>query len=74
VLSTTRRGARRRLIRVSLFALLLTATGLAIIGCSGKLPAKNSVYTGPGTYAVTVSATDGFLTHSATYTLTVTAQ
>jgi hypothetical protein len=53
---------------------LLAATGLAITGCSGKLPAQNSVYTGPGTYTVTVSATDGFLTHSATYTLTVTAK
>jgi hypothetical protein len=78
LLFITRRGAPgRRFIRsarLGLFALLLTATGLALTGCSGKLPAQHSVYTGPGAYTITVSATDGFLTHSATYTLTVTAQ
>jgi hypothetical protein len=78
VLFATGRGAgRRRLIRsarLGLYAVLLAVTGLAITGCSGKLPTQHSVYTGPGTYTVTVSATDSFLTHSATYTLTVTAK
>jgi hypothetical protein len=74
LLFAIRKRSGHRLVWVSLFALLLGATGLAISGCSGKLPAKNPVYTGPGTYTVTVSATDGFLTHSATYTLTVTAK
>jgi hypothetical protein len=43
-------------------------------GCGGKTPAANAVYTIPGPYAYTVMATDGFLTHSATYTLTVTSK
>jgi hypothetical protein len=52
----------------------VTASGLFFAGCSGKLPAQNSSYTGPGTYTITVSATDGFLKHSATYALTVSAK
>ena len=69
--------ARRRagfLVRMGLMLTLLAAAGLSISGCSGKLPAQNSAYTGPGSYVVTVKATDGFLVHSATYTLTVTAK
>jgi len=69
--------ARRRagvLVRCGLMLALLAAVGASITGCSGKLPAQNSAYTGPGSYVVTVTATDGFLTHSATYTLTVTAK
>jgi hypothetical protein len=68
---------RRKLanpLRSLLPVVLLAALGLAITGCSGKLPAQNPSYTGPGTYAVTVLATDGFLVHTATYTLTVTAK
>jgi hypothetical protein len=61
-----------------MLALLLAAAGLAMClsatGCSGKLPAQNSVYTGPGTYTIGVTATDGFLVRSATYTLTVTSK
>jgi PKD repeat protein len=41
-------------------------------GCTGKEPAANSPYTAPGSYTVTLTATDGFLVHSATYALTVT--
>ena len=52
----------------------LTASGILFTGCTGKLPAKNASYTGPGTYTITVSATDGFLKRSATYTLTVSAK
>ena len=39
-----------------------------------QAPAQNSTYTAPGTYNFTVTATDGFLVHSATYALTVTAK
>jgi Abnormal spindle-like microcephaly-assoc'd, ASPM-SPD-2-Hydin len=70
--------AKRRsagtLLRAGLMAVLLGAVGLSLTGCSGKLPAQNPVYTGPGNYAVTVSATDGFLVRSATYSLTVTSK
>jgi hypothetical protein len=53
---------------------LLAAIGLSTTGCSGKLPTQNPSYTGPGGYTITVSATDGFLVHSATYSLTVKAK
>src|ERR1017187_1473310 len=69
-----RRKSANTLLRSGLAVALLAAIGLAITGCSGKLPAQNSAYTGPGTYTITVTATDGFLVHSATYTLTVTAK
>jgi hypothetical protein len=60
--------------RLFLWALVLTTAGLCTTGCSGKYPDRNAVYTAPGTYTYTITATDGFLTHSATYTLTVTAK
>ena len=69
-----RRKSANRLLRSGLAVALLAAIGLAMTGCSGKLPAQNAAYTGPGTYTVTVTATDGFLVHSAAYTLTVSAQ
>jgi hypothetical protein len=68
-----RRKSASALLRSGLAVALLAAIGLAISGCSGKLPAQNPAFTGPGTYTITVTATDGFLVHSATYTLTVTA-
>jgi hypothetical protein len=59
----------------SLAALLLTAAGIASLsGCSGKYPDRNSTYTAPGSYTYTLSATDGTITHTATYQLTVTAK
>ncbi len=61
------------ILRAGLMIALLAAIGLSITGCSGKLPAQNPAYTSPGSYVITVSATDGFLVHSATYTLTVHA-
>jgi hypothetical protein len=69
-------GRRRvgSLTRAGLFAMMLLAVGLSATGCSGKLPAQNSSYTGPGSYVITVMATDGFLVHSATYNLTVGAK
>jgi len=69
--------SRRRigfLGRAGVFSVMLLAFGLCATGCSGKLPAQNSAYTGPGSYVLTVTATDGFLVHSATYNLTVSAK
>jgi len=68
-----RRKTASTLLRRGLLAVLLAAIGLSMTGCSGQLPTQNAAYTGPGNYTVTVSATDGFLVHSATYSLTVTA-
>jgi hypothetical protein len=69
----TRRRAGT-MLRSSLMVALLAAIGLPMTGCSGKLPTQNAAYTGPGNYTITVSATDGFLVHSATYSLTVNAK
>jgi hypothetical protein len=69
--------SRRRagvVLRAGLIVALLAAVSFGMAGCSGKLPTQNSAYTGPGSYAVTVSATDGFLVHTATYNLTVVAK
>jgi hypothetical protein len=68
----TRRKSRivlRSMLAIALFA----GIGLSITGCSGKLPVQNPAYTAPGSYTIKVSATDGFLVRSATYTLTVRA-
>jgi hypothetical protein len=65
-------ATRRRAARVVLALLMVCALG-GVSGCAGKQPAKNAVYTPAGSYTVTVSATDGFLVHSASYSLTVTA-
>jgi hypothetical protein len=72
-----KRRSAGSILRSGLLPAMLAAIGLSAIclfatGCTGKLPAKNAAYTGPGNYVVTVSATDGFLVHSATYSLTVT--
>ena len=65
----------RRQIQRALCLLLVSAAGCAMLnGCSGKQPTLNGAYTGPGTYAYTLTATDGFLVHSTTYSLTVTAK
>ncbi len=58
-------------------ALLVCLVGIFtcwLSGCGSKSPAVNAVYTTPGTYAYTVTATDGFLVHTATYNLTVTGK
>jgi hypothetical protein len=62
------------LARCALTLCILAATAMSFTGCSGKLPAENASYTAAGTYTYTMSATDGFLTHTATYSLTVTAK
>ena len=64
---------RNAMLRWGLLLILIGAATVGMTGCSGKLPAKNAVYTAPGTYPFTVSATDGFLVHTATYSLTITA-
>ncbi len=73
--------ARRRTCvafrRGILFLVAVAAVAASCVfftGCSGKLPAQNASYTGPGNYTIVVSATDGFLVHSATYKLTVSAK
>ena len=70
----TKRRSAGALTRSALAVLLLAAASLWMTGCSGKLPAQNPAFTAPGVYAITLTATDGFLVHSATYNLTVTAQ
>lgn len=57
--------------RYGLFVLFLSAATILASGCSGKLPAMNSPYTTAGSYTYTLTATDGTITHSATYTLKV---
>jgi len=70
----TKRKSVGSLGRLVLFACFITASSFFVTGCSGKLPDQNPAYTAPGSYTYTVSATDGFLIHSATYSLTVTAK
>jgi hypothetical protein len=69
-----RRRRAGAMLRSGMAIALVAAIGLVISGCSGKMPAQNSAYTEPGSYAVTLVATDGFLVRSATYTLSVTAK
>jgi hypothetical protein len=64
---------RRRLAPALLCGLLLVLLG-GLTSCTGKLPDQNAAWTVPGNYTVTVTATDGQLSHSATYSLTVTAK
>lgn len=69
-----RRKLRRSqpLLKISLTVLLLSAASLTLTGCGDLKPAQNAGYTGPGSYTFTLTATDGILTHSTTYTLGVT--
>lgn len=67
-----RRRSAGHLLRSGLLTVVLAAVGLSISGCTGKLPTANTPYTSAGAYTVTVTATDGFLVHTATYSLTVT--
>lgn len=71
LLRTRRRSGLLRLAAVALCAL---SVGSLLTGCSGKQPAQNNPYTPAGTYSYTVTASDGFLKHSATYSLVVTAK
>ncbi|AFL88224.1 hypothetical protein Terro_1937 [Terriglobus roseus DSM 18391] len=67
-----RRSQVRSLVLTSCGVLMLLAVCGAVTGCSSKLPGQNAVYTAPGTYTYTITATDGLLKHSATYSLKVT--
>ena len=69
---------RRRQTGASLLrsgaVLLLLAGGAFLSGCGDLKPAKNATPTLPGSYTYTITAADGVLSHSATYTLNVTAK
>jgi hypothetical protein len=69
-----RRKRGHALLRACLMVVLLAGVGAWTTGCSGKLPDQNNPYTAPGSYTYTLTAADGFLTHTATYSLTVTAK
>jgi hypothetical protein len=62
----------RTAVRLSLMLLVLGTVCSSISGCGSKNPDANAVYTGPGDYTYTVTATDGFLVRSVTYKLHVT--
>ncbi|ADV81207.1 choice-of-anchor D domain-containing protein [Terriglobus saanensis] len=68
----SRRGAGA-FARIALAMLLMAAVCLGAAGCAGGL-GQNAPYTEPGTYTYTVTATDGQLVRSATYSLSVTAK
>ncbi len=67
-------AGRRRAPRVLLACVALLLTGGSITGCGTRKPAANTPYTSPGTYDILITATDGTLTHTAAYSLTVTAK
>ncbi len=69
-----RRGSRRGFGSSLLCLLLLAGVTAGLGGCSGKLPSKNATYTPAGTYTVQLSATDGTLTRTATFTMNVNAR
>ncbi len=69
-----KRRSAGMLARLGAFAFCALAFSSALTGCSGKDPAQNNPYTPAGTYTYTVTATDGFLRHAATYTLVVKAK
>ena len=72
IFRASRRG--RTLLRAAAALIVLGVLGLSNLGCSGRTPDKNANPTNPGTYTYTFTATDGTLTHTASYTLTVTAK
>jgi hypothetical protein len=67
-----KRRSTRSLMGCALTLCLMAMAAMSFTGCGGKLPSQNSPFTAAGTYTYTVTATDGFLTHTATYSLTVT--
>ncbi len=68
-----RRKQSGMLLRSGL-AILLLAGGAFLTGCGDLKPAKNANATLPGSYTYNITAADGVLTHSITYTLNVTAK
>jgi hypothetical protein len=69
-----KRRSAGNLLRCTLALCFFAAGSLLVTGCSGKLPAQNPSYTAPGDYTYTITATDGFLVHSVTYSLHLTAK
>ena len=67
-----KRRSARALMGCALTLCLMAMAAMSFTGCGGKLPSQNSPFTAAGTYTYTLTATDGFLTHTATYSLTVT--
>jgi endonuclease/exonuclease/phosphatase family metal-dependent hydrolase len=65
---------QRHAIRLLLAFAALSLMAGAMSGCGNKNPALNSSYTSPGTYNILITATDGTITHTAAYSLTVTAK
>lgn len=61
----------RSLARVAVLFVGVVIAGAGLTGCGNIGDPINLVYTNAGAYTYTVTATDGTLTHSATYTLTV---
>ncbi len=67
---------RRRssaMLKCALWMVVLAAGSISLSGCSGKIPDLNSSYTPPGNYVITFTATDGVLTRTTNYNLTVKA-
>ena len=60
-------------VQLAFFVAMLLTLGAAT-GCGSRNPDQNAGPTYPGTYTYTLSATDGTLTHAATYSLTVTVR
>ena len=53
-----RRKTLPRFVRLCAALVVVSAMVASITGCSGKTPAQNAAFTAPGTYNVTVVATD----------------
>ena len=63
---------RRKLLpRLAAILVVLGFLGTASMGCGTQDPNLNNNPTLPGTYTYTVSATDGKITHTASYSLTI---
>lgn len=72
LLVLTQRRRMGTFVRAALVLVFAAVVSGGLSGCTGKLPDLNPAYTAPGDYTYTVTATDGFLTRSATYSLHVT--
>ena len=66
---SARQGSKRLRYATGAAALILLSTALQ--GCGSRNPPMNASYTPAGTYQYTVTVTDGVLTRSSTFSLTV---